>query len=122
MTLVNVYSRSPISHQFSVVEDGIEKVQVIEGMNRITLETFNKDIPKMTQIDDALFCKIKEKYKDHITLFGGKTLDGVIQEPQIYLAKTEIDAKKKMDDSKPIITEREIATKTKGIEKLKEVG
>ena len=120
MALVNVYSRSPISHKFTVIDGGYEKEQIILGMNTIPLEVLTRDCPKITQVDDALFAKIKDKYKNHVSIFGGKDALGRKIEAQIYLAKDESEAKIMMDDFKPIIGEMQMATKTKGIEKLKE--
>lgn len=128
MVLINVYSRSPISHQFNVVyEDGREITQVIEGMNKHMIYGANIHgnndlrpvVPRITQMDEDLFNRIKKSYLNigHVKLFGGKDVHGVKQEPLIYTSKDEEEALKKMLDFKPIITENEMAIKTKNIDK-----
>lgn len=128
MALINVYSRSPISHVFNVVyDDGKEVSQVIEGMNKHMIYGANihgtndlrPTVPRITQMDDDLFTRIKNSYSKmgHTKLFGGKDVHGVKQEPLIYTAKDEDEAMKKMLDYKPIITDNEMAIKTKNIEK-----
>ncbi len=128
MGLINVYSRSPISHQFTVVlGDGSKVTQVIEGMNKHTIYGANihgtndlrPTVPRITVIEEDLFNKIKASYLQmgHTKLFGGKDNSGVKQEPLIYTAKDENEAMHKMLDFQPIITEKEMAIKTKNIEK-----
>lgn len=120
MGAINVYCRSPISHQFPLIDtNGDETIHVIEGMNKIGLAVVERDTPKLNVMEESIFNTIKEKYKDHVRLFGGKNHQGIRFDPMIYIAKNDYDGKKIMHDSKPAITDKEIATKTKGIEKLK---
>lgn len=120
MGTINVYCRSPISHQFPLItSSGEEVTYVIEGMNKIGLAAVTKDTPKLNVMDEAVFNTIKTAYKDHFRLFGGKNHQGIKFDALIYTAADDKDGKKIMNDSKPVITEKEIATKTKGIEKLK---
>lgn len=118
MAQIPVYSRSPISHRFSLIENGVEKFYEIEGTNRFEIKLLNEMVPKTNFLEESIFEAIKTKYKDHIKLFGGKTSDGLKYEPLIYSAKNDGDAKKIMADSRPVITDNEIAMKTKNIKKI----
>jgi len=123
MALINVYSRSPISHQFSVIDEkGDEFIQIIKGVNCIPLEVITKDCPMVTQVEESIWKKITDKYKDHMQFFGGKTPEGKNIDAQMYTAKTDKEAKIRMHDSKPIIGDMQMATKTQGIEPNKAVA
>lgn len=118
MALINVYSRSPISHKFTLPEKTGEKEYVIYGTNTFGIVVEDTMVPKTTEMDEDIFKAIKERYKDHVKLFGGKTPDGVTHEALIYIAKSTSEAAKIMKDAKPVITEAEMATKTKNIQKV----
>lgn len=120
MGLINIYSRSPISHKFMVIDDHGEQEHIIFGTNTFGIQIIDKKIPKVTLMEEEVFNKIKAKYISHVKLFGGKTLDGIPHEALIYTAKTEKDAIKIMEDAKPVITDNEIATKTKNVKQMKE--
>jgi len=116
-----VFSRSPIGHQFSIIQNGIENVYVIKGTNSHQVLTGGAEVPFKTEMEESVFNAIKAKYVDHIGLFGGKDpISGRTLDAQIYLAKNESEAKKKMDDSKPVITQNEMVSKVTGISKFKD--
>lgn len=128
MGLINVYSRSPICHIFNVVlDDGREVSQIIEGMNKHVIYGANihgtgdlsPTAPRITQMEEDLFNRIKATYlkMGHVKFFGGKDISGITQEPLIYTSKNEKDALKQMQDFKPIITDNEMAIKSKNIER-----
>ena len=120
MTVISVYSRSIIGHKFLLVNEiGEEEEFVIEGMNSHGVIMQGIDpVPRLNRMEESIFSKIKDKYKDHVWLFGGKLSSGVVKEPQIYVAKSDKDAQKILADSKPLITENEMGTKAKGIKPL----
>lgn len=129
MALINIYSRSPISHQFTVIlDDGSKITQIIEGMNKHVIYGANihgtndlrPTIPRITVMDEDLFNKIKNCYlkMGHTKLFGGKDGSGIKQEPLIYTAKDEKEAMSKMLDFQPVITDKEMAIKSTNIEKV----
>lgn len=119
MVAQSIYSRSLISHEFLINEDDGEHRYVIEGTNQHQVVTVDDRTPRITILESGIFEKIKKKYESHVTLFGGKTPDGKTHQPLIYLAKSDSEAKKMMNDSKPVVTEKEMATKSKGVEDLK---
>lgn len=124
MALINVYSRAPISHKFEIIENGICNEYVIKGMNthQVIVEPefgSKKDVPRITQLDEKVFEAIAKKYESHTYLFGGNDTIGRKLDPLIYKAKSVEESKKMMDDFKPAISEREMITKTKGIEEFK---
>lgn len=114
MELINVYSKALISHQFPIVLNGEQKNYVIHGTNSLGVLTGNVLVPKITEMEENVFDAIKEKYKDNVFLFGG-TLNGAKVEPQIYKAATKQDAAKIMRDTKPVVTDAQMATKTKDV-------
>jgi hypothetical protein len=122
MSIINVYSRSPIAHQFELVSpSGVSSVHVIKGTNSHAILTGGVEVPYITEMDEAVFNQIKEKYASHPWLFGGKNPEtGVMCDAQIYAAKSSGDAVKKMKDSKPVLDQSSIVGKTAGIEKFKE--
>lgn len=121
MSLVHVYSRSPISHQFKIVKNGVESVHVIKGTNSHAILTGGVHVPYQNEMEEEIFNQIKETYKNHPWLFGGEHPETKVKlDAQIYVSKTSSDAKKKMDDSKPILDQSALIGKTAGIEKFKE--
>ena len=117
MALVKVYSRSPMAHLFTVVDGGEEVKITIKGMNAHVIGDHVE--PFMNEVDELLFAKIVDKYKNHIKLFGGN-INGVKFDPQIYVAKTTQEATKKANDSKPIFknVNEIMVSKTKGVTPL----
>lgn len=121
MSMIKVYSRSPISHKFTLYPSGIETTYVIKGINSHAILTGGIDVPYVTEMDEAVFNEIKKEYAGHIKLFGGtypsperaKKFDALI-----YTAKNEAEATRIMKDSKPVLGDNEVISKTKGIEKF----
>jgi hypothetical protein len=122
MSMIQVFSRSPIAHQFEIVSpDGIATTHVIQGVNSHQILTGGVEVPFVTEMPEAVFNQIKEKYKSHPWLFGGKHPEtGVQLDAQIYAAKNTTEATKKMKDSKPVLDQSSVVGKTAGIEKFKE--
>jgi hypothetical protein len=120
--MIQVFSRSPIGHRFSIVQNEIESIHVIKGTNSHQILKGGRDIPFANDMEENVFNAIKLKYKDHIRFFGGKDASGRNIDAEIYTSKNVSDAKKKMNDSKPIIQPNNIATQTPGIEKLVDDG
>lgn len=129
--MVKVYSRSPLSHVFAIVDKQTKKVKkfVIYGTNRhaIPERDFKSLVyppgcthPKVTHMDKEVFEAIKDKYKNHLKLFGGIDRDGVKHDAQIYLAENDNIADRISKDSDPIFNETQIASQTKDIEPLQE--
>ncbi len=119
MTMIRVYSKSPISHVFSIVENKIEKSFIIEGTNKLGVVSVGTCVPKMTEMQESTFNAIKSKYCSHVKLFGGENLNGSIVDPMIWAEKDDITANKRMRDLSPVLTDNEIVTKTKGIKENK---
>jgi hypothetical protein len=117
MTMIKVYSTAPVAHGFDL---GNTKY-VFKGTNSNSIEVKGElsGAPHITEIDEAVFAQIQDKYKAHIYIFGGVTSDGVKIEPMIYTAKTDSDAKKKQKDKEPVIPDNSIVTKQKTVEVMK---
>lgn len=121
MSMIKVYSRSPIAHKFKLYTNGVETIYVIKGANSHVVRTGGFDVPYITEIDEAVFSEIKKEYASHVNLFGGtypppempKKFDALI-----YTAKNESEATRIMKDSKPVLGDNEVISKTKGIEKF----
>jgi hypothetical protein len=121
MSMIKVYSRSPIAHKFTIYPNGIETTYVIKGTNSHQILTGGIDVPYVTEMDDAIFNEIKKEYSSHIKLFGGtyppperpKKVDALI-----YIAKNEAEATRIMKDSKPVLDNNAIISKTQAVEKF----
>jgi len=126
MALIKVYSRDIIGHLFTVIDGGREVKVDIKGINAWALNTskLNADVPYCTEVDEHIFAKIIDKYKAHHKLFGGKDASGKVHDAKIYVAKTENEARTKMENSEPLAKDPKalMATKTKGLELVKEVN
>lgn len=122
MSIVQVYSRSPIAHQFELVSPaGAASTHIIRGTNSHAILTGGVEVPYVTEMEESIFNQIKEKYANHPWLFGGKNPEtGIMCDAQIYLAKSSSDAAKKMKDSKPVLDQNALVGKVAGIEKFKE--
>lgn len=121
MSMIKVYSRSPIAHKFTLYPGGIETTYVIKGTNSHAILTGGIDVPYVTEMDESVFAEIKKEYAGHIKLFGGKYPPPERQksyEALIYAAKNEAEATRIMKDSKPVLGDNEVISKTKGIEKF----
>lgn len=121
MSMIKVYSRSPIAHKFTLYPSGIETTYIIKGTNSHTILTGGVDVPYITEMDEAVFNEIKKEYAGHIKLFGGSYPPPERPkkfEALIYTAKNEAEATRIMKDSKPVLGDGEVISKTKGIEKF----
>lgn len=121
MSMIKVYSRSPIAHKFTLVQNGVENVYVIKGTNSHQVLRGGADVPYITEMDEAVFLAIKEEYKSHVSLFGGiypKPESQRLVEPLIYVAKNENEALRKMKDSKPVLNSTAIVSETKDIKEF----
>lgn len=121
MSTIKVYSRSPVAHKFTLYPNGVETTYVIKGTNSHQILTGGIDVPYITEMDEAIFNEIKKEYAEHIKLFGGtypKPERPKKFEALIYTAKNESEATRIMKDSKPVLGDGEVISKTKGIEKF----
>lgn len=121
MSMIKVYSRSPIAHKFTLFTNGVETAYVIKGTNSHVIRTGGVDVPYITEMDEAVFNEIKKEYAGHISLFGGTYPPP--EKPRkiealIYAAKNDAEASRIMKDSKPVLGSNEIVSQTKGIEKF----
>lgn len=116
--MIEVFSRSPISHLFKILEGGEEKEYVIKGVNAHPVLGADTRTPMVNEMEESVFNKIKEKYHYLHGVFGREVPDEVKIHPQIYVAKSLTEATKKMKDAKPIIKDENIALKTVGLEKM----
>jgi hypothetical protein len=119
MALIKVFSRSPIGHLFTVIENGVEVKVDIKGTNSHTIGGHTE--PKITEVDELIFAKIKDKYLGeygHVKLFGGE-YKGVKYDPLIYTAKTALEGKQKAENSKPIVERDSDIVVSKVIKKYK---
>ena len=121
MSMIKVYSRSPIAHKFTIYPNHIETTYVIKGTNSHQILTGGVDVPYVTEMEEAVFNEIKKEYAGHIQLFGGtyppperpKTYEALI-----YTAKNEAEAKRIMKDSKPVLGTNELVSQTKGVKEF----
>jgi len=121
MSMIKVYSRSPIAHKFTLIQNGVEQVYVIKGTNSHQILRGGVDVPYITEMDEAIFLAIKEEYKAHVSLFGGvhpKPESQRTVEPLIYVAKNDAEATRKMKDSKPVLGVNELVSQTKGVKEF----
>ncbi len=121
MSMIKVYSRSPIAHKFKLIQNGVENFYEIKGTNSHQILRGGADVPFINEMDEAVFLAIKEEYKGHVSLFGGvhpKPESQRVVEPLIYTAKNETEAVKKMKDSKPVLNSTAIISETKDIKEF----
>lgn len=119
--MIKVYSTAPISHGFDI--NG--KKYIIKGTNSHTILDTSvihgaTVAPYVTEMDEAIFAQIQDKYKMHIYVFGGTLNTGEKIEPLIYTAKSDGDALKRSKDKPPVIPDENIISKQKTIEAFKE--
>ncbi len=117
MALVKVFSKCVIGQLYSIIENGQEIKVDIKGMNAHQIGGHLE--PRMTEVDELIFNKIKDKYKSHLKLFGGVDANGLNHEALIFVAKNQSEAKKIADDSQPVVKRDSdiMVTKTKDIKK-----
>ena len=111
MAKVTVYSKLPISVKFT--NPANNHVFELKGMNSHVLDVA-PNTPQANIIDEEDWQFVKDKYGERKSYFDK------INGDMFFTAKNVKESKAKMDDSKPVIEDQFLVTKTAKINQYKE--